>query len=103
MAKKIKRRENQGASYVDPRLEEVDEDRAFEMELDEETEEAIFVHHYRRKWGDEFDADIEHVFNMEETNKIVVVLLNMMETIKKKHLVEKSLVIPPEGNPMQTN
>jgi hypothetical protein len=100
MAKKIKRKPI-GAPYVDPELEEVGEDRAFEMELDEETNEILFVHHYRRKWGDEFDSDVEHGLNMEEAAEVVNVMINMMDEVKKKLLVEKVTLTPIEGNPMQ--
>ena len=102
MAKKIKRKPT-GAAYIDPELEEVGEERAFEIELDENTKEILFVHHYRRIWGDEFDADVEHGLNMEEAMEVVNALLNMIEVVKKNTIDEKSTPIPVEGNPMKDN
>jgi hypothetical protein len=102
MAKKIKRKPT-GIPYVDPELEEVGEDRAFEIELDEETKEILFVHHYRRIWGDEFDADVEHGLNMEEAMEVVNVMINMMDEIKKSTVVEKLTPEPIEKNPMKDN
>jgi len=101
MAKKIKKRTNTANEPVNPFLEEVEDDRAFEVELDEETNEIIFVHHYRRKWGDEFEADTEHALNMDEAGELIGVMISMMEAVKRKVLVEKSTPIPIEGNPLQ--
>lgn len=101
MTKKIKKRAKVSSEFVDPELEEVEDDRAFEVELDEETNEILFVHHYRRKWGDEFEADTEHALNMEEAAELVGVLITMMEFVKKKLLAEKVTPIPVEGNPMK--
>mgnify|MGYP001618019004 CR=1 FL=1 len=105
MAKKIKRKPSSG-EYVDPNLEVVDEDRAFEIELDEELNEIVLVHHYRRKWGDEFDADVEHGLNMDEARALVGALVTLMEVIDQKmkaELVEKATPIPVEGNPLKNN
>lgn len=105
MGKKIKRSKVEGA-YQDPNLEPVGEDRAFEIEMDEETNEVIFVHHYRIKWGDGFDADIEHGFGVEEANDIVVAMLDIIEEIRKKALTklpEKSTPDLIEGNPIKEN
>ena len=99
--KKIKKRGKVSEEYVDPELEEVSDDRGFEVELDEETNEIIFVHHYRRKWGDEFEADTEHALNMDEAGELIGVMVSMMEHVKSKLLVEKSTPTPIEGNPMQ--
>jgi len=104
MGKKIKKRSNTGQTIVNPLLEEVEEERAFEVELDDETNEIIFVHHYRRKWGDEFEADIEHGLNIEEAGELVGVMLQMIELIQKKAMIEKiqkSTPTPVEGNPLQ--
>jgi hypothetical protein len=100
MSKKIKRKPT-GPPMVDPKLEEVGEDRAFEIELDEETNEIIFVYHYRRKWGDDMDGDVEHGLNMEEAMEMVNVMITMIDETKKRLLVEKATPIPIEGNPMQ--
>jgi hypothetical protein len=104
MAKKIKRNPTE---YVDPNLEEVDEDRAFEVELDDETNEIVFVHHYRRKWGDGFDADVEHGMNIEEAGQLVAVMLSMIQEIQEKShkelLVEKSTPDVKESNPLKDN
>lgn len=100
MAKKIKRKPTE-VVYVDPELEEVEEERAFEIELDEETKEIIFVHHYRRIWGDDMDADVEHGLNMEEAMEVVNVMVNMMDEVKNKVLIQKSTPEPVEGNPMK--
>lgn len=102
MSKKIKRKPT-GAPYVDPELEEVGEERAFEIELDEDTKEILFVHHYRRQWGDEFDADVEHGLNMEEAMEVVNVMINMMDAMKKLTIEEKATPEPVEGNPMKDN
>ena len=99
--KKIKKRAKVSGEYVDPELEEVSDDRGFEVELDEDTNEIIFVHHYRRKWGDEFEADTEHALNMDEAGELIGVMVSMMEHVKSKLLVEKSTPTPIEGNPMQ--
>lgn len=103
MSKKIKKRSNIGNEYVDPNLEEVEEDRGFEVELDEDTNEIVFVHHYRRKWGDEIDADMEHVLNMEESVELVGMMVSMIESVKNKLLMQKAMStpIPVEGNPAQ--
>lgn len=105
MGKKIKRNKT-SAPMVDPMLEDVGEERAAEIEYDEETNEAIFVFHYRRIWGDEFDADIEHGYTMEETNQIVTVLMSIIEESKEKviqNVIEKSTPRIEEGNPMKEN
>ena len=52
MAKKLKKMAKQ---IIDLNLEEVDEEHSFEIEYDEETNEVLLVHHYRRQWGDGFD------------------------------------------------
>ncbi len=103
MTKKIKKRANIGREIPDPMLEEVDEDRAFEMELDEETNEIIFVHHYRHKWGDQFDADVEHALNMEQASEVVGTMISMMEQLKTNQLVFKATLEPIEGNPLRDN
>lgn len=105
MAKKIKRSKT-GGEYVDPNLEEVDEDRAFEIELDEESNEILFVHHYRRKWGDGFDSDIEHGFTVEEAGQVVSVMLQMIEDIQMRamaNIAEKATPTPIEKNPLRDN
>lgn len=110
MSKKIKR-SPVSKSPVDPELEEVSEDRAFEIEYDEETNETIIVNHYRRQWGDEFDADIEHGWSMDETREVMNTLTEIY-ILQQKFLVnkavaaglviqEKSTPAPIEGNPMQ--
>lgn len=100
MSKKIKKRPV-SQEPVDPQLEEVGEERAFEVEYDEDTNEIIFVHHYRRKWGDEFDADVEHGLNMEEAAELIGVMINIMEMVKKKLLIEKVMNTPEEENPLK--
>jgi len=103
MAKKIKRSKT-GSPTIDPNLEEVDEDRAFEIELDEDSNEILFVHHYRHKWGDGFDSDIEHGFTIEEAKQMVVVLLQMIEDVentRKQNLQKKSTPELLEGNPIK--
>jgi len=105
MAKKIKRSKT-GAPAVDPNLEEVEEERAFEIELDEESNEILFVHHYRRMWGDGFDSDIEHVFTVEEARQMVVVLMKMIDDIRTnamRNIEEKATPTPIEKNPLRDN
>lgn len=107
MAKKVKRRPDTSNAVVDPELEEVGEERAFEVELDEETNEIVFVHHYRRKWDDEFDADVEHGLNIEEAGQLIGLMLNMIEAMNEKKrrtaLVEKSTPDVKESNPLKDN
>jgi hypothetical protein len=105
--KKIKRSKT-GQPAIDPNLEEVGEDRAMEFDIDEDTKEIIIVHHYRRKWGDEVDADIDHIYTIEEAGDLIRVLSNMIEDVKKlineernALLVEKATPKPIEGNPLQ--
>lgn len=103
MAKKLKKRPV-SAEPMDPNLEQVDEDRAFEIELDEESNEVVMVHHYRRMWGDGFNADVEHGLNIEEARSLVSILLDMitvMDQRAKRDLVEKATMEPIEGNPLQ--
>lgn len=106
MAKKIKRSKMEG-QYVDPNLEPVGEERELEVELDEETDEILFICHYRMKWGDGFDADIEHAFTIEEANDMVMAMLEMIEEVQKKRkaaiLPEKSTPELIEGNPIKEN
>jgi hypothetical protein len=113
MSKKIKKRVNQGTVQEDPNLEPVDDDRIFEVELDEETEEIINVHHYRYKFGDEFEADIEHAMTLDDAKQYVMCLLSFIERIeqlqlerlnknKENAVIEKvSTVEHKEGNPLR--
>jgi hypothetical protein len=103
--KKIKRSKT-SVPMVDPQLEEVGEERAAEIEYDEETDETIFVFHYRREWGDEFDADVEHGYTMQETRELVTVLTNILEESKAQamqNVIEKSTPSVEEGNPLRNN
>lgn len=87
-------------------MEEVDEERAAEIEYDEDTNETIFVFHYRRKWGDDFDADVEHGYTMEETRQVVAVLMSILEessALAISKVVEKSTPSIEEGNPLKEN
>jgi hypothetical protein len=113
MGKKIKRSKT-GPPPVDPNLEEVDEDRAFAVEYDEDDNEAVLVNHYRRKWGDGFDSDVEHRLNIEEAKALVAVLIQIIDIMIKKanderllllaeKLVEKSTPELIEGNPLKDN
>jgi len=105
MGKKIKRSKT-SAPEVDPKLEEVGEERAAEIEYDEETDETIFVFHYRRIWGDEFDADVEHGYTMAETRELVTVLTDILEESKARAMtnaIEKSTPSVEEGNPLKEN
>jgi hypothetical protein len=108
MAKKIKKRPNTSPTPVDPQLEEVGEERAFEVELDEEENEVVFVNHYRQEWGDGFDADVEHGLNLSEVKQLIGVLFSMASTIESKlkmiaEVKEKSTMEPVEKNPMKDN
>lgn len=107
MSKKKKKPEFP-APTIDPNLEKVDEDRAFEIEYDEETNEAIIVNHYRRQWGDGFDADVEHGLNVEENNALITTLMEILEMQKKKAManvgVQFETVSTPillESNPLK--
>lgn len=108
MAKKIKKRPSTSIAPVDPNLEEVGEERAFEVELDEEENEVVFVNHYRQAWGDGFDADVEHGLNLDEAKQLIGVLFNMVSTIELKLkamevMAEKSTIVPVEKNPLKDN
>lgn len=111
MAKKIKKRPV-SPEPVDPNLENVGEDRAFEVEIDEGEEgepgEIVFVHHYRRKWGDDFDADVEHGLNLDEARALMGVLFSMINVLEQKASLEniveeKSTPSPVEKNPLKDN
>lgn len=104
-SKKIKK-EQQLTPTQDPNLEPVDEDRAFEIEYDEETNEVVFVMHYRRHWGDDMDADVEHGLTLEENNSLICSLMEILEVQKQKLIVQKGTVLEVksthdliEGNP----
>jgi len=104
--KKIKKRRSDPPMHdiEDPELEVVEEDRKFEVDFDEETNEALLVYHYRRKWGDEFDADVEHALDINECNQLVLTLLSILE--KQKMIImsdvqEKSTPELHEGNPIK--
>jgi hypothetical protein len=93
---------------VDPKLEPVDEERSFEVEFDEETNEVVFVMHYRRHWGDEMDADVEHGLTLEENNHLIVTLLEYLEAQKTNLLMRRGTVMEVksthelvEGNPVR--
>lgn len=107
--KKIKRSKT-GIPAVDPNLEEVDEERAFEIEIDEDEKEVVLVHHYRRMWGDEMDADVEHCLNVQEAGEFIGALINAIDVIQKltvaerdAQLVEKATILPEEKNPLKDN
>ena len=109
MAKKLKKQVKQ---IEDPNLEQVDEEHAFEIEYDEETNEAVLVHHYRRQWGDGFDADVEHGWGIEQNSYCIQQLMGILELQKQKVLqsamsaglvVEKSTPELKEGNPLKEN
>lgn len=107
MAKKIKKRPV-SAEPVDPNLEDVGEERAFEVEIDEELGEIIFVNHYRRKWEDGFDADVEHGLNIDEAKALMGVLFSMINVLErnammKAQLEQKSTPEPVEKNPLKDN
>ena len=107
MAKKLKKMAKQ---IIDPNLEEVDEEHAFEIEYDEETNEVLLVHHYRRQWGDGFDADVEHAYDIEQNTGLITELMEILEKQKQKVInfaIQKGLIIEKststliEGNPAQ--
>jgi hypothetical protein len=95
----------------DPKLDDVDEDRQKEIFYDEDTNEVVIIHHYRRQWGDGFDADIDELLNIEENNEFIVVLLSFLERQKQylsrmKESMEKNLPVVStielkETNPMK--
>ena len=110
MAKKMKKQIVIAPTH-DPNLEEVTEDRAMEIEYDEETNEAVIVHHYRRQWGDGFDADVEHGFSIEENSDLIGTLMSILNAQKQHALVlvatetaltEKSTLSPIEKLPGET-
>lgn len=106
MAKKIKKRPI-SSEPIDPNLEEVTEDRAFEVELDDELNEIVFVHHYRRMWDDGFDADVEHGLNIEEAKALTGVMFSMIGMLEKKmqleELQQKATIELVEKNPLKDN
>lgn len=106
MGKKIK----QQKQIIDPQLEDVGEERAFETEFDEETNEVVIIHHYRRQWGDEFDADIEQLLNIEENTELISILMEylgeqkkrlMLQAVEQGLIVGKSTPEVKESNPME--
>ena len=106
-SKKVKKMAKQ---VVDPNLEEVDEEHAFEIYYDDETNEAILVHHYRRQWGDGFDSDVEHAYDIEQNTRLIGDLMEILGQQKKAVInkaiaagliVEKSTPSIEEGNPAQ--
>lgn len=105
MGKKVKKLAKQ---IIDPNLEEVDEEHSFEIEYDEETNEVLLVHHYRRQWGDGFDADVEHAYDIEQNTGLISELMEILEKQKQKVIdfaIAKGLIIEKstpeliEGNP----
>ena len=107
--KKIKRSKT-NTPTVDPKLEEVGEERAFEIEIDEEEKEVVLVHHYRRKWGDELEGDVEHCMTIEETGELIAALINCVDELQKLEATEKEALLvhkatptPIENNPMKDN
>lgn len=101
MAKKIKKKSN-------VEVENIGKERAFEVEYDEETNEIVFVHHYRVDWGDGFDSDVEHCMNLEELKSFLGVILNVMNEMENKEresigFVEKAIPETYEGNPLKDN
>jgi len=107
--KKIKRSKT-GLPPVDPQLDEVEEERAFEIQIDEQDKEIVLMHHYRRKWGDEFDSDIDHCLNIQEASELVGALIGAIEVLKKLMIAERDALLvdiekrtpePIEGNPLQ--
>ena len=98
MAKKIKKRPT-GPEPVDPNLEEVGEERAFEIELDEEMNEIVIVNHYRRSWGDEFDADVEHGLNLKEAKDLMNVLYRMTEALETKAMLQAATKVEEKSSP----
>lgn len=85
MAKKIKKKAPVQEPIVE--LEDVSQDQAFECELDTDTREIVFVNHYRREWGDGFDADVEHGMTIDETKQFIVALLGMIDELEKPQIV----------------
>jgi len=107
--KKIKRSKT-SAPEVDPNLAEVDEERAMEFEIDEEEKEIVLVHHYRRKWGDELEGDVDHIYSVREAEELVGILVQMIHEVKQLIINErdaklleiaKATLTPIEGNPLQ--
>ena len=105
MGKKLKKIAKQ---IIDPNLEEVDEEHSFEIEYDEETNEVLLVHHYRRQWGDGFDADVEHAYDIEQNTGLINELMEVLEQQKQAVinkaiaaglLIQKSTPEMIEGNP----
>lgn len=101
--KKIKHKMKMETEPIDPNLDEVDEDRKLEIDYDEETNETLIICHYRRRWGDGFDADIDHALNPAETNQVILLLMSILEQQKACVLdkIAKSTLELKETNPMQ--
>ena len=106
MGKKLKK----STPIIDPNLEVIEEEHAFEIYYDDETNEAILVHHYRREWGDGFDSDVEHGYGIERNTSLINSLMEILEQQKKAVinqaiaaglLVQKSTPEMIEGNPEQ--
>lgn len=99
MSNKKVKKEQQLTPTQDPMLEPVDEDRAFEIEYDEETNEVVLVMHYRRHWGDDMDADVEHGLTLEENNSLICSLMEILEVQKQKTIIQKGTVLEVKSTP----
>jgi len=105
MTKKIKKKK-MPAPTVDPNLDDVDETRQKEIFYDEETNEVVITHHYRRNWGDGFDADVDELLDAEENAELIGVLSRLL--LQQKTVIEANSVPLPkvstkelqEGNPL---
>lgn len=95
------RRKKMEGMAVDPNLEEVGDNRGIGMFVNPDTKEVIFACHYRRKWGDQFDADIDHVYSLDEIKQMTITLLGFIEILSTVEVPEKATPVPIEGNPAQ--
>src|SRR5688500_5151708 len=79
------------------KLDDVTQDQSFEINVDEEDmhQPVVFIDHYRKAWGDDFDADIDKGFTVAEIKDLIVYLLHCVDVLEKKQLV---LLQTQQGN-----
>lgn len=64
-------------------LEDITEEEAFGIEIDEEEKQVLIVIGYRKKFGDPFDEDIEHEFTPIAAKQLALALVNAAEEVEK--------------------
>jgi hypothetical protein len=95
MAKKIKKkRQETEPVFSELELDIVGVEDSFEVDFDDKTNEIIFVNHYRKEWGDGFDADMEQALNMEDAAELIQTMLIYVEKQRVAYALSIGLVDP---------